>query len=109
MYLPAIQAIVRYSNSAYLHYWATRHQTVTPGTFNPTEVSTTPKTFSARAVMRSGGTLRVRDDRLLSARPAVAEALRCCHDVTPSMRVSAPVTLPKPSDKPARQALHGSP
>ena len=32
-----------------------------------------------------------------------AEAFRCCHDVTPSMRVSAPVTLPKPSDKPARK------
>jgi hypothetical protein len=33
----------------------------------------------------------------------VAEAFRCCHDVTPSMRVSAPVTLPKPSDTPARK------
>ena len=33
----------------------------------------------------------------------VAEACRCCHDVTPSMRVSAPVTLPKPSDTPARK------
>ena len=36
-------------------------------------------------------------------RDLVAEAFRCCHDVTPSMRVSAPVTLPKPSDKPARK------
>ena len=67
MYLPSIQAIVRYSNSAYLHYWATRHQRVIPGTFNPTEASPAPKTFNARAVMRSGGRLRVRDDLLLSA------------------------------------------
>ena len=44
-------------------------------------------------------------------RDLVAEAFRCCHDVTPSMRVSAPVTLPKPSDKPARKPCkaHGSP
>ena len=36
-------------------------------------------------------------------RDLVAEAFRCCHDVTPSMRVSAPVTLPKPSDTPAHK------
>ena len=34
-------------------------------------------------------------------RDLVAEAFRCCHNVTPSMRVSAPITLPKPSDTPA--------
>ena len=48
----------------------------------------------------------MRDDRLLSARPAVAEAFRCCHDVTPSMRDSAPDTQPQPSDKPARKPQH---
>ena len=40
------------------------------------------------------------------ARPAVAEAFRCCQDVTPSIRESAPDTQPQPSGTPAPKPQH---
>jgi len=65
-------------------------------------VTRTARQHDGAVVVRLDEAARLVGD-LPHERDLVGEAFRCCHDVTPSMRVSAPVTLPKTSDNPARK------